>query len=48
MTDGNSFFLRNIAGQWNQVFVQSLPEEEVNIRDDQDPRVSGQYNTNQK
>ncbi|XP_048709909.2 nuclear pore complex protein Nup160 isoform X3 [Caretta caretta] len=31
-------FEQNIAGQWNQVFVQSLPEEEVNIRDDQDPR----------
>uniref|UniRef100_A0A452I224 Uncharacterized protein n=1 Tax=Gopherus agassizii TaxID=38772 RepID=A0A452I224_9SAUR len=28
----------NIAGQWNQVFVQPLPEEEVTIRDDQDPR----------
>uniref|UniRef100_A0A8C4YGS2 Nucleoporin 160 n=1 Tax=Gopherus evgoodei TaxID=1825980 RepID=A0A8C4YGS2_9SAUR len=33
----------NIAGQWNQVFVQPLPEEEVTIRDDQDPRVSEQY-----
>ncbi|EMP27690.1 hypothetical protein UY3_15245 [Chelonia mydas] len=32
-------FEQNIAGQWNQVFVQSLPEEEVNIRDDQDPRI---------
>uniref|UniRef100_A0A8C3XK86 Nucleoporin 160 n=1 Tax=Chelydra serpentina TaxID=8475 RepID=A0A8C3XK86_CHESE len=31
-------FEQNIAGQWNQVFVQPLPEEEVNIRDDQDPR----------
>ncbi|XP_038262757.1 nuclear pore complex protein Nup160 isoform X2 [Dermochelys coriacea] len=31
-------FEQNIAGQWNQVFVQSLPEEEVNIGDDQDPR----------
>uniref|UniRef100_A0A8C8SMP3 Nucleoporin 160 n=1 Tax=Pelusios castaneus TaxID=367368 RepID=A0A8C8SMP3_9SAUR len=31
-------FEQNIAGQWNQVFVQPLPEEDVNIRDDQDPR----------
>ncbi|XP_039392857.1 nuclear pore complex protein Nup160 isoform X2 [Mauremys reevesii] len=31
-------FEQNIAGQWNQVFVQPLPEEEVTIRDDQDPR----------
>uniref|UniRef100_A0A8C0FXK2 Nucleoporin 160 n=1 Tax=Chelonoidis abingdonii TaxID=106734 RepID=A0A8C0FXK2_CHEAB len=32
----------NIAGQWNQVFVQPLPEEVVTIRDDQDPRVRGE------
>lgn len=32
--------LRNVAGQWNQVFVQPLPEEEVTVRHDQDPRVS--------
>uniref|UniRef100_A0A452I230 Uncharacterized protein n=1 Tax=Gopherus agassizii TaxID=38772 RepID=A0A452I230_9SAUR len=32
-------FEQNIAGQWNQVFVQPLPEEEVTIRDDQDPRI---------
>lgn len=31
---------RNVAGQWNQVFVQPLPEEEVTVRQDQDPRVS--------
>ncbi|XP_075784987.1 nuclear pore complex protein Nup160 [Pelodiscus sinensis] len=31
-------FEQNIAGQWNQVFMQPLPEEEVTIRDDQDPR----------
>ncbi|XP_074854250.1 nuclear pore complex protein Nup160 isoform X2 [Carettochelys insculpta] len=30
-------FEQNIAGQWNQVFVQSLPEE-VTIRDGEDPR----------
>lgn len=34
------FFCSNIAGQWNPVFIQSLPEEEIVIRDDQDPRVS--------
>ncbi|PKU31882.1 hypothetical protein llap_17814 [Limosa lapponica baueri] len=28
----------NVAGQWNQVFVQPLPEEEVTVRHDQDPR----------
>lgn len=27
------------AGQWNQVFVQPAPEEEVHIGADQDPRV---------
>ncbi|KAM6159346.1 nuclear pore complex protein Nup160 isoform 1-T1 [Rhynchocyon petersi] len=31
-------FEHNIAGQWNQVFMQPLPEEEIIIRDDQDPR----------
>ncbi|XP_067406756.1 nuclear pore complex protein Nup160 isoform X2 [Emydura macquarii macquarii] len=31
-------FEQNIAGQWNHVFVQPLLEEEVDIRDDQDPR----------
>lgn len=31
---------RNVVGQWNQVFVQPLPEEEVTVRHDQDPRVS--------
>lgn len=34
------FSSRNVAGQWNQVFVQPLPEEEVTVRHDQDPRVS--------
>lgn len=29
----------NTAGQWNQVFVQPAPEEEVHIGMDQDPRV---------
>uniref|UniRef100_A0A670Z231 Nucleoporin 160 n=1 Tax=Pseudonaja textilis TaxID=8673 RepID=A0A670Z231_PSETE len=33
-------FEHNVAGQWNQVSVQPLPAEEVNIRDDQDPRVN--------
>lgn len=31
----------NTAGQWNQVFVQPPPEEEVHIGVDQDPRVRG-------
>ncbi|XP_009996786.1 PREDICTED: LOW QUALITY PROTEIN: nuclear pore complex protein Nup160, partial [Chaetura pelagica] len=31
-------FEQNVAGQWNQVFVQPLPEEEVTVRPDQDPR----------
>ncbi|XP_075401825.1 nuclear pore complex protein Nup160 [Tenrec ecaudatus] len=31
-------FEHNIAGQWNPVFMQPPPEEEVLIRDDQDPR----------
>ncbi|KAL4622892.1 nuclear pore complex protein Nup160 [Arapaima gigas] len=31
-------FEHNVAGQWNQVFVQPPPEEEVNIGADQDPR----------
>ncbi|XP_045147051.1 nuclear pore complex protein Nup160, partial [Echinops telfairi] len=31
-------FEHNIAGQWNSVFMQPPPEEEVLIRDDQDPR----------
>uniref|UniRef100_A0A8C3PTL4 Nucleoporin 160 n=1 Tax=Calidris pygmaea TaxID=425635 RepID=A0A8C3PTL4_9CHAR len=31
-------FEQNVAGQWNQVFVQPLPEEEVTVRHDQDPR----------
>ncbi|XP_052552283.1 nuclear pore complex protein Nup160 [Tympanuchus pallidicinctus] len=31
-------FEQNVAGQWNQVFMQPLPEEEVTIRHDQDPR----------
>ncbi|KAM9659413.1 nuclear pore complex protein Nup160 isoform 8-T8 [Trichechus inunguis] len=31
-------FEHNVAGQWNPVFMQPLPEEEVIIRDDQDPR----------
>uniref|UniRef100_A0A8C7ENT4 Nucleoporin 160 n=1 Tax=Neovison vison TaxID=452646 RepID=A0A8C7ENT4_NEOVI len=30
----------NAAGQWNSVFMHSLPEEEIILRDDQDPRVS--------
>uniref|UniRef100_A0A8C5L5G5 Nucleoporin 160 n=1 Tax=Jaculus jaculus TaxID=51337 RepID=A0A8C5L5G5_JACJA len=34
------FFCSNVAGQWNPVFMQPLPEEEIIIRDDQDPRVS--------
>lgn len=36
----NLFPSRNVAGQWNQVFVQPLREEEVTVRQDQDPRVS--------
>uniref|UniRef100_A0A8D0A5A8 Nucleoporin 160 n=1 Tax=Sander lucioperca TaxID=283035 RepID=A0A8D0A5A8_SANLU len=32
-------FEDNSAGQWNQVFVQPPPEEEVHIGADQDPRV---------
>ncbi|KAJ8402930.1 hypothetical protein AAFF_G00362440 [Aldrovandia affinis] len=31
-------FEHNVGGQWNQVFVQPPPEEEVNIGVDQDPR----------
>ncbi|NWY07888.1 NU160 protein, partial [Nothoprocta ornata] len=31
-------FEQNVAGQWNQVFMQPLPEEEVTVRHDQDPR----------
>ncbi|KAM8892398.1 nuclear pore complex protein Nup160 isoform 1-T1 [Spinachia spinachia] len=31
-------FEHNTAGQWNQVFVQPAPEEEVHIGVDQDPR----------
>ncbi|XP_036116122.1 nuclear pore complex protein Nup160 [Molossus molossus] len=31
-------FEHNAAGQWNPVFMQPLPEEEIVIRDDQDPR----------
>ncbi|XP_003465204.2 nuclear pore complex protein Nup160 [Cavia porcellus] len=31
-------FEHNVAGQWNPVFLQPLPEEELVIRDDQDPR----------
>ncbi|XP_034734806.1 nuclear pore complex protein Nup160-like, partial [Etheostoma cragini] len=31
-------FEHNSAGQWNQVFVQPPPEEEVHIGADQDPR----------
>ncbi|XP_072722022.1 nuclear pore complex protein Nup160 [Ciconia boyciana] len=31
-------FEQNVAGQWNKVFVQPLPEEEVTVRHDQDPR----------
>ncbi|XP_053141230.1 nuclear pore complex protein Nup160 [Hemicordylus capensis] len=31
-------FEHNVAGQWNSVSVQPLPAEEVDIRDDQDPR----------
>lgn len=34
------FSYSNVAGQWNPVFMQPLPEEEIVIRDDQDPRVS--------
>uniref|UniRef100_A0A8D3DJM7 Nuclear pore complex protein Nup160 n=1 Tax=Scophthalmus maximus TaxID=52904 RepID=A0A8D3DJM7_SCOMX len=32
-------FEHNSAGQWNQVFVQPPPEEEVHIGVDQDPRI---------
>uniref|UniRef100_A0A2K5ZAL1 Nucleoporin 160 n=1 Tax=Mandrillus leucophaeus TaxID=9568 RepID=A0A2K5ZAL1_MANLE len=32
-------FEHNVAGQWNPVFMQPLPEEEIVIRDDQDPRI---------
>uniref|UniRef100_A0A8B9YK24 Nucleoporin 160 n=1 Tax=Bos mutus grunniens TaxID=30521 RepID=A0A8B9YK24_BOSMU len=31
-------FEHNVAGQWSPVFMQPLPEEEIVIRDDQDPR----------
>ncbi|XP_028842114.1 nuclear pore complex protein Nup160 [Denticeps clupeoides] len=31
-------FEHNVAGLWNQVFVQPLPEEEVHFGIDQDPR----------
>ncbi|TKC46099.1 hypothetical protein EI555_005422, partial [Monodon monoceros] len=31
-------FEHNVTGQWNPVFMQPLPEEEIIIRDDQDPR----------
>lgn len=34
------FLCSNVAGQWSPVFMQPLPEEEIVIRDDQDPRVS--------
>uniref|UniRef100_A0A8C3ATZ5 Nucleoporin 160 n=1 Tax=Cyclopterus lumpus TaxID=8103 RepID=A0A8C3ATZ5_CYCLU len=36
-------FEHNTAGQWNQVFVQPPPEEEVHIGVDQDPRVRPIY-----
>ncbi|CAB1322805.1 unnamed protein product [Coregonus sp. 'balchen'] len=32
-------FEHSTAGQWNQVFVQPAPEEEVHIGADQDPRL---------
>uniref|UniRef100_A0A669Q9N8 Nucleoporin 160 n=1 Tax=Phasianus colchicus TaxID=9054 RepID=A0A669Q9N8_PHACC len=35
-------FEQNVAGQWNQVFMQPLPEEEVTVRHDQDPRIFSQ------
>lgn len=35
----NCVFCSNTAGQWNQVFAQPPPEEEVHIGMDQDPRV---------
>ncbi|XP_073515088.1 nuclear pore complex protein Nup160 isoform X1 [Phyllobates terribilis] len=31
-------FEHNHAGQWNQVFINPLPDEELNIGDEQDPR----------
>ncbi|MEE6499176.1 hypothetical protein FKM82_003349 [Ascaphus truei] len=31
-------FEHNQAGQWNQVFITPLPDEEINIADEQDPR----------
>ncbi|XP_075044180.1 nuclear pore complex protein Nup160 [Mixophyes fleayi] len=31
-------FEHNQAGQWNQVFISPLPDEELNIGDEQDPR----------
>lgn len=34
------FVCSNVAGQWNPVFMQPLPGEEIVIRDDQEPRVS--------
>lgn len=33
-------FFSNQAAQWNNVFINPLPEEELNIGDEQDPRVS--------
>uniref|UniRef100_A0A8C9EK46 Nucleoporin 160 n=1 Tax=Pavo cristatus TaxID=9049 RepID=A0A8C9EK46_PAVCR len=35
-------FEQNVAGQWNQVFMQPLPEEEVTVRHGQDPRIFSQ------
>ncbi|XP_068117185.1 nuclear pore complex protein Nup160 isoform X2 [Hyperolius riggenbachi] len=31
-------FENNLAAHWNQVFINPLPEEELNIGDEQDPR----------
>uniref|UniRef100_A0A803T0I3 Nucleoporin 160 n=1 Tax=Anolis carolinensis TaxID=28377 RepID=A0A803T0I3_ANOCA len=35
-------FEQNVAGQWNQVSMQPLPSEEVDIRDNQHPRIYSQ------
>uniref|UniRef100_A0A4W3IJ32 Nucleoporin 160 n=1 Tax=Callorhinchus milii TaxID=7868 RepID=A0A4W3IJ32_CALMI len=33
-------FEHNNAGQWNQVFVQPVADEEIHVPEDQDPKVS--------
>lgn len=40
-------FHSNTAAQWNQVFVQPPPEEEIHIGVDLDPRVRPVQTSNQ-